>query len=82
MKRPLNLWLLPLTCLRISSDDFFKLFSLILTDRGSEFEKVSLFETNSLTGKTRSNIFYCDPQTPSQKPHVENNHNLVREYPA
>ena len=62
----------------ILADDFFKLFSLILTDRGSEFEKVSLFETNSLTGKTRSNIFYCDPQTPSQKPHVENNHNLVR----
>ena len=26
----------------ILADDFFKLFSLILTDRGSEFEKVSL----------------------------------------
>ena len=38
----------------ILADDFLKLFSLILTDRGSEFEKVSLFETNSLTGKTRS----------------------------
>ena len=79
MKRPLNLWLLPLTCLRISS--------LMISSNSSpssspteapEFEKVSLFETNSLTGKTRSNIFYCDPQTPSQKPHVENNHNLVR----
>ena len=62
----------------ILADDFFKLFSLILTDRGPEFEKVSLFETDPLTGKPRVNIFYCDPLTPSQKPHVENNHNLVR----
>ena len=38
----------------ILADDFFKLFSLILTDRGPEFEKVSLFETDPLTGKTKS----------------------------
>ena len=59
-------------------DDFYKCFSLILTDRGTEFEKVSLFEKNAETGTIRLNIFYCDPQTPSQKPHVENNHNFVR----
>lgn len=59
--------------------DYFKLFSLILTDRGTEFEKVPLFETNPETGQIRTNIFYCDPQTPSQKPHVENNHNYVRD---
>lgn len=59
--------------------DYFKLFSLILTDRGAEFEKVTLFETNPETGQIRTNIFYCDPQTPSQKPHVENNHNYVRD---
>lgn len=62
----------------ILADDFFKLFSLILTDRGPEFEKVALFENNSLTGQARSNVFYCDPQSPAQKPHVENNHNFVR----
>lgn len=60
-------------------NDFFKCFSLILTDRGSEFEKVSLFEKNGETNEIRLNIFYCDPQTPSQKPHVENNHNFVRD---
>lgn len=60
-------------------DDYFKLFSLILTDRGTEFEKVSLFEINPMTGKIRTNIFYCDPQMPSQKPHVENNHNYIRD---
>ena len=55
------------------------MFSLLLTDRGSEFEKYELFEVNTETGEIRSNIFYCDPQTPSQKPHVENNHNYVRD---
>lgn len=59
--------------------DFHKLFSLLLTDRGTEFEKVSLFEKNAETDTVRLNIFYCDPQTPSQKPHVENTHNYVRD---
>ena len=60
-------------------DDYTKLFSLLLTDRGTEFEKYQLFEVNTETGEIRTNIFYCDPQTPSQKPHVENNHNYVRD---
>lgn len=60
-------------------DDYYKLFSLLLTDRGSEFEKYELFEVNTETGEIRTNIFYCDPQTPSQKPNVENNHNYVRD---
>ena len=60
-------------------DDYYKLFSLLLTDRGSEFEKHELFEMNFDTGEIRTNIFYCDPQTPSQKPHVENNHNYIRD---
>lgn len=62
----------------ILEEDYFKLFSLLLTDRGTEFEKHELFEINTQTGEIRSNIFYCDPQTPSQKPHVENNHKYVR----
>ena len=36
-------------------------------------------KVNTETGEIRSNIFYCDPQTPSQKPNVENNHNYVRD---
>lgn len=59
--------------------DYSRLFSLILTDRGSEFEKHSLFEIDAETGEIRTDIFYCDPQNPSQKPHVENNHNYVRD---
>ena len=60
-------------------EDYYKLFSLIVTDRGSEFEKSNLFEFNHETGEFRTNIFYCDPQQPAQKPHVENNHNYVRD---
>jgi IS30 family transposase len=63
----------------ILGEDYPKLFSLILTDRGPEFEISKLFEINFETGEFRTNIFYCDPQTPSQKPHVENNHNYVRD---
>lgn len=63
---------------KLTNNEYKKLFSLILTDRGSEFEKYDLFEINQKTGEIRCNIFYCDPQRPDQKPHVENNHNMVR----
>lgn len=63
---------------KLSSKQYQKLFSIILTDRGTEFSKPQQFEVNMSTGEVRSNIFYCDPQMPSQKPHVENNHILLR----
>ena len=62
----------------LSDDMYHKLFGLLLTDRGSEFAKPNLFEINHETGEIRTNIFYCDAQTPSQKPHVENNHEFIR----
>lgn len=63
----------------LGDENYTKLFSLILTDRGSEFEKNELFEINMETGEIRSNIFYCDAMQSAQKPHVENNHNYVRD---
>jgi len=63
----------------LGDENYTKLFSLILTDRGSEFEKHELFEINMETGEIRSNVFYCDAMQSSQKPHVENNHNYVRD---
>lgn len=63
----------------LSDDEFKQLFSLLLTDRGSEFEKHEYFEVNMETGEIRSNIFYCDAMKSSQKPHVENNHNYIRD---
>ena len=64
---------------RLSSDEYEKLFSLILSDRGTEFSKPIQFEVNKNTGEIKGKIFYCDPQHPSQKPHVENNHILIRD---
>ena len=63
----------------LGDDMYQKLFGLLLTDRGSEFAKPQLFEVNTETGEIRSNIFYCDAQMPSQKPHVENNHEFIRD---
>ena len=64
----------------ILSDEMFKkLFGLLLTDRGSEFAKSNLFEINHESGEIRTNIFYCDAQMASQKPHVENNHIFIRD---
>ena len=64
---------------KLSSEEYNRLFSLLLTDRGTEFSKPQQFEINMETGEIRSKIFYCDPQQSSQKPHVENNHNFIRE---
>jgi IS30 family transposase len=63
---------------QLGPDLFSRLMSLILTDRGSEFEQHWLFEKDP-EGNSRLNIFYCDPMQSSQKPHVENNHNYVRD---
>jgi IS30 family transposase len=63
---------------RLGNKLFQTLFPIILADRGSEFEMFSLFEKDP-QGKDRLRIFYCDPMQSSQKPHVENNHNFVRD---
>ena len=63
---------------KLGNQLFSKLFSLLLTDRGTEFEKHQMFEMDK-TGNTRLSIFYCDPMQSSQKPHVENNHNYIRD---
>lgn len=64
---------------KLGHDLYRELFSLILTDRGVEFEKVNLFEFNQKTGEFRTNIFYCDAYQSSQKLHVENTHNYIRD---
>lgn len=47
---------------KLSDEEYQKLFSLLLTDRGTEFGKPQQFEINMNTGEIRSKIFYCDPQ--------------------
>jgi IS30 family transposase len=61
----------------LKPDLFRKLFSCIVTDRGTEFSNPVAFET-APDGSARTRIFYCDPQAAWQKPHVELNHEFIR----
>lgn len=50
---------------------------VLLTDNGGEFSRVAAFE-NAADGSRETSLFFCDPNAPYQKPHVENNHTLLR----
>ena len=63
---------------QIGPEVFSRLFPVLLTDRGPEFEVWNLFEKDPM-GATRLRIFYCDAMQSNQKPRVENGHNFVRE---
>ena len=56
---------------------FSDIFPVLLTDNGGEFSNVQAFE-NDLDGELATHMFFCDPNSPYQKPHVENNHTLLR----
>lgn len=57
---------------------FGSLVPLILTDHGGEFSIVSAFENNP-EGYAESHMFFCDPNAPYEKPHIEKNHTLFRD---
>ena len=59
-------------------DCFRMLFPVILTDNGSEFTNPAALESSSICAQNRTKIFYCDPYSACQKPHVENNHLNLR----
>lgn len=56
---------------------FSDVFPVLLTDNGGEFSDVAAFE-NGLDEQRETQMFFCDPNAPYQKPHVENNHTLFR----
>ena len=64
---------------------FMKLFPAVLGDNGPEFSDPKMIEFFRVDPKhnptklaRRTWMFYCNPYCSSQKPHVENNHLLVR----
>lgn len=57
---------------RLGDRMFKKHVQVILTDRGTEFSAAEEIE------KLGVKLFYCDPMCSWQKPHVENNHLLLR----
>lgn len=56
---------------------FRELFPVILTDNGSEFKRVMDLELTK-DGEQRTKIFYCDPYSSWQKPHIEKNQEYIR----
>ena len=58
-------------------EQFQKLFSIILTDNGSEFSNPKEIEKNK-EGVERTKIFYCEPRRSDQKGSCEVNHEQIR----
>ena len=56
---------------------FKKLFRLILTDNGTEFQNHQILEFTA-GGARRAQIFYCDPYCSFQKGACEKNHTYIR----
>ncbi|WP_405383180.1 IS30 family transposase [Phascolarctobacterium sp.] len=61
----------------LSLEVFQRLFPVILTDNGSEFQQVEALELSK--DKTcRTNIFYCNPMSSWQKGAIEKAHEFIR----
>ncbi len=61
----------------IGTFSFSTAFSLILTDRGGEFQNPDALECGQ-ENLIRTSIYYCDPMCSWQKPHCEKNHEYIR----
>lgn len=61
----------------IGTFSFATALSLILTDRGSEFQTPDALECGQ-ESLIRTSIYYCDPMCSWQKPHCEKNHEYIR----
>lgn len=64
----------------LGSNLFRRAFPVILTDNGSEFADVRGIERSVLCpGKTRTKLFFCEPNRSDEKGSCENNHRFIRE---
>ena len=57
---------------------FGDVMPVLLADNGGEFSCLSAFE-DDLNGNKESYLFFCDPASPHEKPHIEKNHTLFRD---
>lgn len=64
----------------LGSSLFKRAFPVILTDNGSEFADVQGIERSVLCpGKSRTKLFFCEPNRSDEKGSCENNHRFIRE---
>lgn len=61
----------------IGTLDFTNAFSILITDRGGEFQHPEALECGK-DNVIRTSIYYCDPMCSWQKPHCEKNHEYIR----
>lgn len=61
----------------LGMDVFSKLFEVILTDGGTEFQHPVYLESVEC-GAERTSIYYCDPYSSWQKGKIEKNHEYIR----
>lgn len=62
----------------LGTEDFNRLFPVVLTDNGSEFSNPKQIEYREKVPCLRTRVFYCDPGSPYQKGACEVNHELIR----
>mgnify|MGYP003571386940 CR=1 FL=1 len=63
--------------MELGNELFERMFSVILTDNGTEFSNPKALEFND-EGVGRTRIFFCDPQASYQKGMIEKNHEFIR----
>lgn len=61
----------------IGVEAFQRVFPLFLTDNGGEFKRVHEIE-RTVDGQRRTRVFFCEPYSSWQKPHIEKNHEFIR----
>ena len=61
----------------LGSENFQKIFMLLLADNGSEFSDPKAIEFTT-EGERRTRMFYCNPSAPYQKGSCERNHEFIR----
>ncbi len=61
----------------LGPENFKKLFPVLLADNGSEFSNPKAIEFDD-EKKRRTRVFFCENQAPYEKPHCENNHEMIR----
>jgi IS30 family transposase len=61
----------------IGVSEWKRIFAIILTDNGPEFNSLHLLETDE-TNEELSKVFFCDPYKSGQKGSCERNHELFR----
>ena len=57
---------------------FYSIFKSVIPDNGSEFINFEFLEKSIHEGQTRCHVYYTHSYASYEKPHIENNHILLR----